>query len=1265
VQTTLLGLAIAFILALLAALIGPYFVDWNQFRPQFEAEASQVIGVPVRVAGALDARLLPTPSLRLSRVTFGGPNDLGKLRADKLDVEFSLGDLMRGEWRANELTVSGMAADLGLDPRGRVDLPPASGRFNLATLSIDRLNVTGRVALHDAGSRSTLELNDIVFSGDVRSLAGSLRGDGAVSIQGARYPFRVSSSQDKDSSGIRVHLNVDPGERPLIADVEGLISFANRAPRFEGALTMSSPVMSSPVMSSPVPAAKEQAAKEQPAKDRPVKDQADDRTKDQAGRKPADAAARTPPWRITAKLAADTAGAKLDQLEVSFGNEDRALKFAGNGDVRFGASPLLRAALSARQLDADRLLASDDKKPLVPLRVLPALRGWLMALPTLPLPANIQFSTEQIMLAGRPVQNLTADLHNETTAWSLEKIDLRAPGATHLGFKTIGISTAVSSGFAGALDLDSSDPDTLVAWLQGRNETSYRSQRPLRLRGDLNVAPDRVAIESLKAEMDGGALEGRLALANLQSGAGARFEAALKGERLDLDAATALARSLTAASGGWPDEASISLDVGRALWSGQELRPLLAKLAYDAKSVVVDQLKLGQGSGVTTEGSGRFDRTDATGRLALTTSAGSLRDIAALLQPFAPSVASRFDNVAAGQGPARLKLALDLTRDVSADRAQAKAVLDLDAPQLKGTTVWTAKPQIAALRGFDRDAISRTEVGVDAKVSAEQGGLLVALLGLDRVAVAGNGPAQFEANVSGIWQAPLRLSAKFTGAGLDGDVQGTAEPWSETTKSTLNLRIRNANLAPLVGLSPQDPAAQNVKLFGRLGLSGRRLTLDDIDSMAGGSRLRGHLALTLDDDRQLDGEIGLDQLNLPKVLALAIGAAGHDQAEPLGAGLIRGWRGRVSFEALSGTLPDGLELRPVGGAIKSDGQALTVENLKGKLGGGDVSATIDARPNANGLALGGRVELANVDGNALHYRSLKMPAGRVSAQLTLASEGRSLQALVSALSGNGAVTLDAASIQGLDPRAFDAALSAADAGQAADDVKLRQVVDPVLSAGALPVASAQVPFIIRDGRLRVGATTLEAQGARAIVSGGYDIPADQADIRASLSSTAVGNANSRPEVQLFAVGTPDGLNRVVDVTSLSSWLAVRAIDRETRRLDAIARGEMPPSSTASLPAAPDIGTTQPPSLADVPLPGRDPRRVDPRARLAPSRPPALPQPPLSAPVAQPAPAPPVAANSQAAAPLPPPIEVKPAPGAAPPRPRSRGPLILTPQITNP
>src|SRR5207302_7364148 len=140
-----------------------------------------------------------------------------------------------------------------------------------------------------------------------------------------------------------------------------------------------------------------------------------------------------------------------------------------------------------------------------------------------------------------------------------------------------------------------------------------------------------------------------------------------------------------------------------------------------------------------------------------------------------------------------------------------------------------------------------------------------------------------------------------------------------------------------------------------------------------------------------------------------------------------------------------------------------------------------------------------------------------------------------ALSGSGTVTLESAGIAGLNPRAFDVAIRASDNGQATDDVRLRQIIEPVLSAGALSVASAQIPFNIRDGRLRIGATTLDAEGARVIVSGGYDIPADQADIRAVLASSAAGSSTSRPEIQLFAAGSPDALDRTIDVAALASW----------------------------------------------------------------------------------------------------------------------------------
>jgi hypothetical protein len=1237
VQTTLLGLAIAFIIALIAALIGPYFVDWNQFRPQFEAEATRVLGAPVRVGGEFGARLLPTPSLRLRSVVVGGANDLGKVRADKLDVEFSLGSLMRGEWRADELTINGMSLDLGLDPQGRIDWSASTGKFNLATLAIDRLNLSGRIALHDAASRGTVELNDIAFSGDVRSLAGSVRGDGSFTLSGTRYPFRVSSGQSVDGGGTRVHLNIDPGARPLAIDLDGVLAFEARVPRFDGAMILA------------VPAG--------------LKAQGDVK-----GDVP------ITPWRISAKVKADPIAAQFEQLEGSYGAEERALKFAGLadlhfGDSRFGGSPLLHAVLSARQLDADRFFAQDTftgTGTTEPIRLLPGLRALLAAaLPQVPMAAQIEFSSEQIMLGGRPLQNLAADLHADAKSWSIDRLDFRAPGATHVVLSGTSAQAGPPGGFKGALNVESSDPDALVAWLQGRSEIAYRSQKPLRLRGDLSLAGNHIAIEAMKAEIDGGAVEGRLALSNLPAGGGSRFEAELKAERLDLDAATAFTRSLAGPQAEWPDEAQLSLDIGHATSAGQELRPLIAKLGYGPNKILLDRLKIGEAGGVTVDGTGHFDRANATGRLAINSSAASFGQITALVAPFAPSLASRLNALGTGAGPVRAKLALDLDKNSErADRTDAHAMLDLDAPQFKGVATLTAKPETAALRGIDLDALVRSETKIEAKLSSPRGGSLLALLGLDRAIAVGEGPAQFAGSVTGAWRAPLRLNVNMSGSGLEAEAQGTAELWAQDAKAdpkaNVNLRVRSVNLAPLFDLKPSDALAQNISLSSRVSLMGSRLSFEDVDGATPSARLRGRIALTLDEDRNIDGEIGLDALDLAPAFALAIGSAGHDATEPLGAGLLKGWHGRIAFQALRGTLPGGAELRPVSGTVKSDGQSLTFDAVTGAIGGGEASADIDAKPSANGIALNARIRLSGVAGAALRYRGLSMPAGRASLQMALASQGRSASALTGALSGSGIATLESARVAGLDPGAFDAAIRASDNGQATNDVRLRQIVEPVLSVGALSVASAQIPFNIRDGRLRVGATTLDAEGARAIVSGGYDIPADQADIRATMASTAIGTATSRPEIQLFAVGSPDRLDRTVDVAALSSWLAVRAIDRETRRLDSIERGDPPPPSPASLPplvaappvaAAPDgVPPDQP--LSEVPTPGRDPRRPPPKPKVSAPRLPSAP----------PSPNPPVL--SQQVLPLPPPIEIRPAPGAVRP-PRPRPPLVLTPPLAGP
>jgi uncharacterized protein involved in outer membrane biogenesis len=126
VQTTLLSIGIAFILALLAALTGPLFIDWGEYRAVIESEASQMVGAPVRVGGAIDVRLLPTPSLKLSDVQIGPAASAEKVTTRGLAMEFGLGALLQGEFRASQVTLDRPEMRVGLDRSGVARIPGIS-----------------------------------------------------------------------------------------------------------------------------------------------------------------------------------------------------------------------------------------------------------------------------------------------------------------------------------------------------------------------------------------------------------------------------------------------------------------------------------------------------------------------------------------------------------------------------------------------------------------------------------------------------------------------------------------------------------------------------------------------------------------------------------------------------------------------------------------------------------------------------------------------------------------------------------------------------------------------------------------------------------------------------------------------------------------------------------------------------------------------------------------------------------------------------------
>ncbi len=245
-QTTLLGFAIAIILALVTALVGPFFIDWDSYRGELEARASRLTGLEIRVTGPIEARLLPTPSLMLQGIEFGRPDEAGKVRARALRVEFALGSLVRGEWRISDARLEGPEFAAGLDGAGRLAWPVPKIGFDPEGVAIERLTIQdGRAILSDAASGARLVLDKLEFNGELRSLAGPIKGEGSVVVAGQHYPYRVAASRIAEDT-VKVRLAVDPIDRPLTAEADVSISLDRGTPRFEGSLQFARPVGRAP-----------------------------------------------------------------------------------------------------------------------------------------------------------------------------------------------------------------------------------------------------------------------------------------------------------------------------------------------------------------------------------------------------------------------------------------------------------------------------------------------------------------------------------------------------------------------------------------------------------------------------------------------------------------------------------------------------------------------------------------------------------------------------------------------------------------------------------------------------------------------------------------------------------------------------------------------------------------------------------------------------------------------------------------------------------
>lgn len=1112
-QTTLLSLAIAIILALLAALVGPLLIDWGGYRSILEAEASDLIGVDVRVTGAIDARLLPSPRLTLHDVEVGSGGE--KLRAKSLGIEFALGPLMRGEWRASEMQLAGPQVTLGLDASGRLQAPGIAVAFDPDALSIDRLSIVdGQITLANAANGSEITLDRLWFNGEARSLIGPVKGEGAVRIGGELYPFRLTAGRYNAEAGLKLHINIDPVNYPLSIESDGFLTLGNGEPQFDGTLSLARPVGIA-LRGTQV----------------------------------------TQPWRINGKLKAGAQSALMEQVEFQYGSEEQGLKLTGVADFKFGKNPRFDGVLSSRQIDLDRVLAGTDgvrPLPAAAVRQLAELGGSVFR-PTFPI--QIGVGIDQVTLGGSSLQNLRGDISTDAGGWNLDRFEFRAPGFTQVRLSGHLAVAADGVAFTGPAEIDTTDPKALAAWLEGRSGPAQSEMRPLSLRGEVTLASEKVAVERLKAEFERKTVAGRMAYVFAAGNRVAKLDAELNAPELDIDAALAFGNALLAGSKiERPHDMTIAADIGRATVGGFVARNASARLKVDGGGLQIDRLSVADLGGAAFSASGRIVTAAPSpqGSIRVDLTAPDITPVLAVLTRFAPETAQALSAAAPAMAPAKLQARLTIDGAGPATQANGSlAKFGIDGSLGKVRVALNGEAKIDAI------ALSAGDIRFDGKLNADDGRLLVAMLGLDRVVTVAAGPGALTLNASGPLRGELRLDTRLTAGGLDANANGTARPFADTPTAAFSVAITRANAAPLGAASLSRPALP-VAATARIALAGKEITIADILGNIGGTAVRGKLALT--PPHRLQGDIEADNIDGAGLLAAAIGfptaATSTDgswvwSTEPFTDGAFADMTGQVAVKVRRVDLSERLTAREFRATLRLGNDELALDDIAGDVAGGRLTGQMSFRSADDGLKARAKLSLAGADAVSLVPAGARPPVtGALSVSVEVEGSGLSPVALFGSMRGSGEIGLADAQFAGLDPRAFDAVTRAVDMGLPVDAGRITNVVSRALDSGRLSVKRADGAIAVSAGQMRLTDVTAEAKDAALSITGNLDLTDGSIDARLVLSGSSEA-AGSRPDIYMALKGPIAAPARSIDVSALNGWLTLRAVENQAKKLRAI------------------------------------------------------------------------------------------------------------------
>lgn len=1126
------------VVLLFAALVGPSLVDWNQFRQEIEAQASEATGRPVSIGGDIRFRILPAPHLTLGKIKIGQnpeanslPSDLNFATFAEIDGEVALAPLLSGDIEITSVRIVDPEFNLEILPDGSpnwrgfafAENMPDEGMFSLASISLEKASfVNGTVNYRNRLNGRSWKAEEITGEVVATSLLGPLRSEFTARIEGTPLSVRVGLGNFGGQKAFRVTTEVDAQDSPLTFLFSGVATELSLAARLDGNARL------------------------------------------EYG---ADESEKNAPIKAVAGLVIDTRQATLRNVAI----EMSGTTLGGSAEFRWDRAPSFSARLASDSLTLDPLLdlAGSGKQG----EVVPFDRLFSLSLPA-DLSGDLDIETAILRLRGVVIRDMKIDLALADGEIAVETMEATLGGPTRVDAQ--GTLRSVENGlrFDGKASLESTNLQGLERWIadtqggtrdtvqSGSRGYPFAAQAAFRLSSGEYIFSDVEAAYARKLGTP--QLRGEVAYRN--TGERPLIDATLDIADFDFDPLFSLVPK-----GGDPfaffhaNDIALHLDAEKLELLGQTYGDFHASLELDSGRLLVSKFDVGDAVGARLSFTGDLTgvttgkRDDVRGTFSGTIKADRFGGLLGAGGIEVPNVEGPVDLVVTGTSG-------------EADDSNSR----VDTLTLKGSVRGSLVDGVLKRLHEGDGQIDRLDIIGNAV--NEEGRVLLEQLGLaPREGLEGSGMVSVQMNgAEGSYEANFRVNVNGTTLTARGSVlnpftslmfDGRTEIAASGVMHVLGAFGAPDALADWIGEQAGGPG---FVFSSDVIWDKESLALNGFESVAGSFRLSGDALWRAGEGDRLPRLTGGFESNAVDLTSLVSNGAEDGERWPAQA---LDWSPLSAFDAdaelkIARLSLGTLTASNVASRIAVSHGVLTASPFSGDFADGRLTAgvRVEGGEGEPGIGLTFLVEEASLGQTFSQAFGASPGSGRLTFNAQLQGQGRSWLALVSSTNGVGKLEVSDATIRPFDLEGFTEALSGLVSIEA-----FPELISEKLWQGETSASGIGGDFAMEEGVLRFEDGTIELEGGAGEITASYDLPrlASQADMTVKPS-----RPDGAPAFSVFARGQGSGMSVETDTIALQDFTAKRILSRNLKETGAEVPEEL--RNLMDLPpAGPSSGTAMP------------------------------------------------------------------------------------------